>query len=199
MQHGEIGLENGKMKGIMAQNHGSTLPSLATKSATPTLASSLPAKLNELLVSSETPIVGPETAKALAEYARQPEPPRAGKGEVEVMIGKLAIATAQPKASAAEAAERLDLYWLALSDIPLDDLRRAFVDILRTATFLPTPAEVRKAAVIIGNRRNHLKSRARFLAWKHAMEWTPPVEIAAPGELDRIKAEVASAFPSNRA
>jgi hypothetical protein len=55
------------------------------------------------------------------------------------MIGKLAMATAQPKSSDAEASEQLELYWLALRDLPVDDLRAAFVELLRSASSCPSP------------------------------------------------------------
>lgn len=92
------------------------------------------------------------------------------------MIGKLAIATAQPKTSQAEADARVELYWLALQDMPLDDLRTGFMDMVKTATFLPTPAEVRTAVVRAGSQRRYAKSRARYLAWLHDQEWVPEVD-----------------------
>ena len=99
------------------------------------------------------------------------------------MIGKLAMATAQGKSSLAEASERLDLYWLALNDVPVDDLRGGFAELLRTAKFLPTPAEVRSASVKHGAHRKYLKSRARHLAWLHKRDWQPAVEYVKPEEL----------------
>jgi hypothetical protein len=106
------------------------------------------------------------------------------------MIGKLAMATAQPKVSDAEAGERLNLYWRALGDLPLDDLRQAFDKLLRTATFLPTPAEIRKAALGFTGKRLYAKSRARFLAWKHDTEWKPEGETVPPEELRALLASV---------
>ena len=143
----------------------------------------LPDRLNALLASGENPIVGPETAGQLAAFAAIPEPPLASKAQVEVMIGKLAMATAQGKSSLAEASERLDLYWLALNDVPVDDLRGGFAQLLRTAKFLPTPAEVRSASVKHGAHRKYLKSRARHLAWLHKRDWQPAVEYVKPEEL----------------
>lgn len=134
-------------------------------------------------MSGDSPIVGPNSAASLRAFADEPEPPIATRDQVEVMIGKLALATAQTKVSAEEAEERLDLYWLALNDIPVADLRWAFTEILKTATFLPTPAEVRTKAMIPCNRRKYAKSRARFLARKHDTEWRPPAELMPPDEL----------------
>lgn len=153
-----------------------TLPQ-TTSSQTLTLAPSLPDRLNELLASGESPVVGPETAGMLTAYAEQPEPPLASKAQVEVMIGKLALATAQPKVSEAEASARIELYWLALNDVPVDDLRQGFADLVKTAKFLPTPAEVRTAAMKFAARRKYLKSRARHLAWKHRTEWRPEPKL----------------------
>lgn len=141
-------------------------------------------------MSSDSPVIGPKSATALRIFAAEPEPPLAERDQVDVMISKLAMATAQPKVSAAEAGERLNLYWRALGDIPLEDLRHAFDHLLRSATFLPTPAEVRKAAMQHTGKRLYAKSRARFLVWKHETEWAPPTgDTVAPEELRALLAE----------
>lgn len=106
------------------------------------------------------------------------------------MIGKLAMATAQAKVSDAEAEERVAMYWLALRDLPVADLRVAFLDLLRTATFLPTPAEVRTAALKAGALRRYAKSRARHLVWKHEQEWKPADDVVPPEELRALLAGV---------
>lgn len=164
---------------------------VTTKSKTPTSAlpcetRPLDAKLAELVLSWDSPVVGPKSAAALQAYAAQPEPPLADRAQVETLVGKLAMATAQPKTSEAEATARIELYWLALRDLPVDDLRAGFVDLVRACTFLPTPAEVRTAAQRHGALRRHTKSRARYLAWKHEQEWRPsnddrvdPAEVRA--------------------
>ncbi|WP_198136626.1 hypothetical protein [Novosphingobium aromaticivorans] len=154
----------------------------------------MPDKLNALVMSSDNPIVGPKTATQLRAFAAEPEPETATKDQVEVMIGKLAMATAQAKVSEAEASARLELYWLALSDIPVCDLRAAFVDLVRTSKFLPTPAEVRTAALLPGARRRYAKSRARHLAWLHDREWRAPIEAIRPDELEALKAEAGKAL-----
>ncbi len=161
-----------------------------TNQSTPTLAPSLPAKLTELLLSGDSPVVGPNTASQLRAFARQPDPAPADQAQVETMIGKLAIATAQPKVSEAEADARLEMYWLALRDQSVDDLRTAFMDLLRTATFLPTPAEIRTAAIRAGALRRYAKSRARHLAWKHDTEWREPAESVPPEQLQALLASV---------
>lgn len=136
----------------------------------------MPGRLSALLASGDSPVVGPETARQLADFAETPEPPLVSREQVDVMISKLAIATAQPKTSQAEARERLDLYWIALNDIPVGDLREAFAQLIRSSKFLPTPAEVRAIAAKAGAVRKYLKSRARHLAWKHQQEWRPACE-----------------------
>ena len=149
---------------------------------------SLNAKLSELVLSSASPVVGPKSASALRAFAAEPEPPLAERDQMDVMIAKLAMATAQPRVSDAEAGERLNLYWRALGDIPLIDLRQAFDDLLRSATFLPTPAEVRKAAMRYTGKRLYAKSRARYLAWKHDTEWEPHGDTGPPEELRALLA-----------
>jgi hypothetical protein len=164
-----------------------------TNRSTPTSAQSLPDRLTALLASGESPVVGPDAANQLAAYAETPEPPLAAKEQVEVMIGKLAMATAQTKMSQAEASERIDLYWMALNDIPVDDLRAGFVKLVRTAKFLPTPSEIREVALKAGATRKYLKSRARFLAWKHGNEWKPETEYIGAAEIAALLPQINAA------
>lgn len=166
-----------------------------TKSRTPTPASPLDAKLSDLLLSGDNPVVGPQSAAALRAYAAEPEPPLPTEAEVETMIGKLAMATAQAKVSEAEAEERVAMYWLALRDLPVSDLRGAFIDLLRKATFLPTPAEVRTAALKVGALRRYTKSRAAHLAWLHDRDWRPATESVPPEELRALLAGVKVGSP----
>lgn len=150
----------------------------------------MPAKIEALLLSNDSPVVGPATAAQLREIMALPEPQPATEDQVSTMIGKLAIATAQPKVSQTEAEARLEMYWLALRDMPVDDLRAAFLDLLRGCKFLPTPAEVRTAALRHGAIRRHCKSRAAHLEWKHRIEWKPQAEHVAPAELQALLATV---------
>lgn len=150
----------------------------------------MPARLTGLLLSGDSPVVGPNTATQLREFAERADPPIADQSQVDTMIGKLSIATAQPKVTQAEADARLEMYWLALLDLPVDDLRTAFLELLQTATFLPTPAEVRTAAIKQGALRRYAKSRARFLAWKHEIEWRDPKDTVPPEQLQALLASV---------
>jgi hypothetical protein len=142
------------------------------------------------VLSSDNPVVGPKSAAALSAFAEQPEPPLADRDQVETMIGKLAMATAQPKVSDAEATARVEMYWLALRDVPVDDLRAGFLDLLRGCTFLPTPAEVRTAAMRHGALRRHMKSRARWLVKIHEREWREPGDMVDPAEVRALLASV---------
>ena len=161
-----------------------------TGHATPMSLQSLTAKLQGLLASTDSPIVGPDTAKQLRAFAATPEPDLPANSDVEIMIGKLAMATAQAKVSKQEANERLEMYWLALRDIPTDDLRSAFLDLVRNSKFLPTPAEVRAAALRQGAPRRHAKSRARYLAFLHDRQWQPPQDYVPADELAGLLAGV---------
>lgn len=154
-----------------------------TRSRTPTSDQPLPAKLSELVLSGDSPIVGPETAAQLAEFAARPEPALPSPDQVETMIGKLAMATAQARVSDAEADARQEMYWIALRDIPADDLRAAFLELLRSSKFMPTPAEIRSTAVSKGALRRYAKSRARHLAWLHSQEWKPTSDLVGPEEV----------------
>lgn len=157
-----------------------------TSTRTLTSAPPLSEKLNDLLLSGDSPVVGPKAAAELRAFAAEPEPPLATESEVDTMLGKLALATAQPKLSKDEAKERMAMYWLALRDIPVVDLRGAFVDLLRHSKFMPTPAEVRSSAVQKGAHRRYAKSRARHLAWKHEQEWKPSNDTIPSEELQAL-------------
>lgn len=141
-------------------------------------------------MSGDSPIVGPKSADQLRAFVAEPEPPTATRDQVDVMIGKLAMATAQSKVSPVEADGRLDLYWLALNDVPVADLRWAFTELLRGSKFLPTPAEVRTKALQPGCVRKYAKSRARHLVWKHETEWRPAAELLAPDEAKALLATI---------
>lgn len=143
-------------------------------------------KLSDLLLSNDSPVVGPVSAKQLAAYAAEPEPRLPQQSEVEVMIGKLTTNLASAKSSTAESVERLDGYWLVLSDIPINDLRKAYVELLKTQTFMPKPAEIRTAALKVGALRRYAKSRAKHLVWKHETEWRPPAEMVDPAEVKAL-------------
>jgi len=168
------------------------LPATATNPKTPTFALSLSDKLTALVLGSDSPIIGPQSANELRQFAAQPEPPCAERGQVETMIGKLAIATAQPKTSQAEADARLELYWLALQDLPLCDLRAGFMELVKTATFLPTPAEVRTAVVSAGSQRRYAKVRARYLVMLHDTKWKPPIPESGMVNPDEVRAFLAA-------
>lgn len=151
---------------------------------TPTSGLRLSDKLSALVRGNENPIVGPKSAAELRAFAAQPELATATQGQVDTMLAKLALATAAPKVSDDEARERLELYWLALKDLPVEDLRAAFMDLIRTAKFLPTPAEVRQAAVQAGLPRVRSIIRAKHLAYLHDRHWKPPIEdLVDPAEV----------------
>ena len=169
-----------------------------TKSAIPTLAS-LPDKLLALVSQADSlrdsPVVGPNTAAQLREFVAAPDvQAMPERSQVATMIGRLALATAQAKVSEAEAEERMAAYWLALHDIPIDDLRWAYGELVKGATFLPTPAEIRAKALIPSAMRAFRKTRARMLIAKHEREWRPPVEYVKPEEIAAIKSETAKAL-----
>lgn len=144
---------------------------------------------------NDSPVVGPKTAAQLRQFLALPDVhPMPDRPQMEMMIGRLANATAQAKTSEAEAKERMAAYWLALHDIPLEDLRWAYAELVKTSTFLPTPAEIRTKAQHPGLMRAFHRTRARMLLTKHEREWSEPVEYVRPEELEQIKAEVAKAL-----
>lgn len=175
----------------------------ATSLSTPSFEPPLSDKLSALLTAQDSPVVGPITAMALREWLAAPrtDPDLPTTDRVENMIARLSLATKERAVSEREAKERLDLYWRALRDVPLVDLGRAFDDILKSATFMPTPAEVRSKAARYTALRNFRHSRAKHLVWLHDTRWTAPIpegQAIAAGELAELKAGLAEQFPSDR-
>ena len=148
---------------------------------------SLPAKLDELLLSGDLPTIGPKSAEILQQYINAAKPPMPEREQVEVMIAKLSLATANQKRSVDEEAERLELYWLTLRIYPLVDLRSAFLKLLRTCKFMPTPAEIDTVVQEEGYERRRRVNRAKHLLMIHYREYTPPQEYVTAKELEDLK------------
>lgn len=162
---------------------------LPTHSSAPALSS----KLSELLLSGDSPVVGPKTAGELQAYLDAPQPDweLPTPDRVQNLVSRMSLATAKSRISPEEAKETLDLYWRALKDIPIQHLGLAFDDLLKTATFMPKPAEIRAAALKYTARFDYLRSRARHLVWKHQMEYVaPPADPMPPEEVAALLASV---------
>ena len=147
----------------------------------------MPAKLDELLLSSDLPTIGPKSAEILQQYLNAAKPPMPEREQVEVMIAKLSLATANQKRSVDEEAERLELYWLTLRIYPLVDLRSAFLKLLRTCKFMPTPAEIDTVVQEEGYERRRRVNRAKHLLMIHYREYTPPQEYVTAKELEDLR------------
>jgi hypothetical protein len=147
----------------------------------------LPAKLDELLLSGDLPTIGPKSAEILQQYINAAKPPMPEREQVEVMIAKLSLATANQKRSVDEEAERLELYWLTLRIYPLVDLRSAFLKLLRTCKFMPTPAEIDTVVQEEGYERRRRVNRAKHLLMIHYREYTPPKEYVTAKELEDLR------------
>ena len=151
---------------------------------------SLPAKLNELLMGNDYPTIGPKSAETLQQYVDAPRPPMPEREQVEVMIAKLALATASQKRSQDEETERLELYWMVLRIYPLVDLRSAFIKLLRTCKFMPTPAEIDTLAQQEGYDRRRKFYRAKHLLMIHHRDYTPPQEYVTAEELAELRSNL---------
>lgn len=147
----------------------------------------MPAKLNELLMGSDLPTIGPKSAETLQKYVDAPRPPMPDREQIEVMIAKLALATASQKRSQEEESERLELYWIALRIYPLVDLRSAFVKLLRTCKFMPTPAEIDSLVQQEGYDRRRKLNRATHLLMIHHRDYKPPQEYITAEELAELR------------
>lgn len=147
----------------------------------------MPAKLDELLLSSDLPTIGPKSAEILQQFVDAARPPMPEREQVEVMIAKLSLATANQKRSVDEEAERLELYWLTLRIYPLVDLRSAFLKLLRTCKFMPTPAEIDTVVQDEGYERRRRVNRAKHLLMIHYREYTAPQEYVTAQELEDLR------------
>jgi hypothetical protein len=107
--------------------------------------------------------------------------------QVEVMIVKLSLATASQKRSQEEEAERLELYWLTLRIYPVVDLRSAFIKLLRTCKFMPTPAEIDSVVQNEGYDRRRRINRAKHLLMIHYRDYEPPQEYVTALELEDLR------------
>jgi hypothetical protein len=106
------------------------------------------------------------------------------------MIAKLALATASQKRSQDEEAERLELYWMTLRIYPLIDLRSAFVKLLRTCKFMPTPAEIDSVVQEEGRERRRKLMRAEYLLMIHHRDYVPPQEYVTAEELAELRSQL---------
>lgn len=148
-------------------------------------------KLNALLASGETPVIGPNNAQALREWVAQAEAfeealDRPTEDRVENLVARLATATAFRHTSTKEAREAHTLYWRVLRDLPLIDLAAAFDSLVRTSTFMPKPAEIFAEAKRHTVRRAFRVSRAKHLIWKHETEWKPQATTIPQAEASAI-------------
>ena len=150
----------------------------------------LPAKLNDLLMGSDLPTIGPKSAETLQQYVDAPRPPMPEREQVEVMIAKLALATASQKRSQEEESERLELYWMTLRIYPLVDLRGAFLKLLRTCKFMPTPAEIDSVVQEEGRARRRKLMRAEYLLMLHHRDYVPPKEYVTAEELAELRSNL---------
>ena len=150
----------------------------------------MPAKLNDLLMGSDLPTIGPKSAETLQQYVDAPRPPMPDREQVEVMIAKLSLATASQKRSQDEESERLELYWMTLRIYPLVDLRSAFVKLLRTCKFMPTPAEIDSVVQEEGRERRRKLMRAEYLLMIHHRDYVPPQEYVTAEELAELRSQL---------
>lgn len=149
-------------------------------------------KLSVLLLSGDSPIIGPTAAFELRTWLAAIEaygqPPSASLDEIENVVSRLSLATKERALSVEENKERLELYWRALQDIPRADINRAFDVLIRTTKWMPTPAEIHTEAKRHSAKRDYRISRARHLVWKHDREYiAPPAERITAEEIAQIK------------
>lgn len=113
----------------------------------------------------------------------------ASKAEIRRMIAKLAVGFPNAaKGTPDEVEARLELFAMALADVPADILGRACLEALKTCTFFPTPAELRKLCGEMAVRAWQL-SRIRHLIAKHDAEWREPEESTPLSAEDQARVD----------
>ncbi|MBU3992576.1 MAG: hypothetical protein KKA12_08550 [Alphaproteobacteria bacterium] len=120
--------------------------------------------------------------------------------DFERALTALSFATSGKRPSKDEAKAGLAIYERALADVPARDLERAVTKLVRECTFMPTPAELLKAANHFAAKRSYAISRARHLIWLHERDYRPPVAFIAPEELADLRSaidEAASRLSAN--
>jgi hypothetical protein len=138
-------------------------------------------------MSHDEPTIGPKSAEILQKFLDGPRPPMPEREQVDVMIAKLSLATANQKRSVDEEAERLELYWMTLRIYPLIDLRSGFLKLLRTCKFMPTPAEIDSVVQAEGSERRRKRARASYLLQIHKRDYVPPQEYVTSEELAELR------------
>lgn len=138
------------------------------------------------------PVVGPKTASELRAFADMPEPDYASEDDISSMVGMLSVGKAKRNMSKEETAAHLGQFIQVLAGARKCDLEAAYEELLRTHKFLPDVSEVYDCVKRFEAKRRYRKSRARFLAWKHDREWSPPVDPVTPEEAEQARAMVAA-------
>lgn len=120
--------------------------------------------------------------------------------DIDQHVSALSLASKERPLTKQDAKARLDIYARALRDVTKADLARGTDDLLRSVTFMPTPAEILKAANRYAAKREFAHFRAREILRAHA-KWEPPLkdeDRATPEDIAAIKQQVAARFASNR-
>ncbi len=135
------------------------LQTTGSRSVTQSPEQALPERLRGALEKIQSvkdlPPCGPNTRAMIAASIPKYERASAGSSihEVERLLTAMASAWPSSKISDAEANARLELFGPALADIPLDILKSALQDAVRTCTFFPSVKEIRDLAAPLKSRR----------------------------------------------
>lgn len=150
------------------------------------------------------PIIGPAEATEAYQAIRTFEAglrERTPDAEITRMLTKLSVVFPDRRLSERELDARFGLYCDELRDIPGDILGRAMRQAIRTLTFFPAVAEIRKLAEPDLIKRRWRLATLRRLVAKHERDYEPPIpesELCRPEDVQQILAEVAAAYPSRR-
>lgn len=146
-------------------------------------------------------VIGPKTAKFLAEFINHPEPPMPPQGWVEAQIGLLSVKPSR-KATVADMKLVLDVYVPILCEYSKVDLGYAIGRIVRENKWFPDISEIVALAEYARARRAAKRNMARMLIMKHEQEWTHPIsqeQLVKIEDIQAIKDEVAREFSDKMA
>lgn len=171
---------------------------LKTRTSPPSLSE----RLHALLLSGESPIIGPVSAAELRTYIEaHVQPAYATQQDVDHHVGLLSLATKERRPTPAEANARIELHWSALKGCTRVDLARGTQHLVNTMTFMPTPAELRASVRLSRAKREYPIGRASYLVMLHERQYVAPIEPANQLTVEGFKQfrqELAAIFPTER-
>jgi hypothetical protein len=148
----------------------------------------------------DLPIITPEQRQAVPDALEAVRHSLIGSTleQVEAVLGTISIALPK-RQNEIEAEAMVKIYAAALDDIPPDILQDAGIDAIKTLSFFPKVAELRKLASPELYRRKAMLHRIEQLAHKFDHEYRPPIDDPVrPEDFAKLRKRLEGRFPSRR-